>query len=71
MSPSPALARFLAEMEFPATKDDLLREAVRDGLDRDDIAALEQLRGHSYSARWQILTALRLTRPAVDTLVAA
>lgn len=49
MSPSPALRRFLAEMEFPATKDDLLREAVRDGLD----------------------SALRLTRPTADTLVAA
>ena len=71
MSPSPALRRFLTEMEFPATKDDLLREAVRDGLDRDDIAALEQLRGPSYSARWQILTALRLARPAADALVAA
>ncbi|MFJ4046292.1 DUF2795 domain-containing protein [Microbacterium sp. NPDC089987] len=71
MSPSAALRRFLTEMEFPATKDDLLREAIRDGLDRDDIAALEQLRGHSYSARWQILTSLHLARPSADALVAA
>lgn len=71
MSPSPALRRFLTEMEFPATKDDLLREAARDGLDSADIAALEQLRGYSYSARWQILTALRMARPSADTLVAA
>lgn len=71
MSPSPALRRFLAEMEFPATKDDLVREAIRDGLDRDDIAAIEQLRGYSYSARWQILTALRLPRSSADTFVAA
>lgn len=59
MSPSPALSRFLAEMEFPATKDDLLREAARDGLDRDDVLALEQLGGHTFSARWQIVRALR------------
>ncbi|WP_313479786.1 DUF2795 domain-containing protein [Microbacterium sp.] len=71
MSPSPDLRRFLTEMEFPATKDDLVREAIRDGLDRDDIAAIEQLRGYSYSARWQILTALRLGRPSADALVPA
>lgn len=71
MSPSPALRRFLAEMEFPATKDDLVREAIRDGLDRNDIAAIEQLRGYSYSARWQILTALRLPRSSADSFVAA
>lgn len=71
MSPSTPLARFLSEMEYPATKDDLLREATRDGLDRDDILALERLDGHSYSARWQVLWALRSTPPAERTLVAA
>ena len=70
MSPSPALRRFLAEMEFPATKDDLLREAARDGLDPDDMLALEQLGGQSYSARWQILAGLRLAQPSTG-LVAA
>ena len=71
MFPSPALRRFLTEMEFPATKDDLLREAVRDGLDSTDIAALEQLRDHSFSARWQVVGALRLARPSADALVPA
>lgn len=69
MSPSPALARFLAEMEFPATKDDLLREAARDGLDRDDVLALEQLGGYTFSARWQIVRALRQT-PARELITA-
>jgi len=71
MSPSPALRRFLAELAFPATKDDLLREAGRDGLDRDDILALEHLGGHSYTARWQIVTALRLAQPQAGALAAA
>jgi len=31
----PTLGRFLADMEYPATKDDLLREARRDGLSID------------------------------------
>ncbi|MEV7632319.1 DUF2795 domain-containing protein [Microbacterium sp. NPDC089318] len=70
MSPSPALARFLAEMEFPATKDDLLREAARDGLDLDDVLALEQLSGHTFNARRQITDAL-CAMPAKGALVAA
>jgi hypothetical protein len=56
-------------MEFPATKDDLLREAARDGLDRDDVLALEQLGGYTFSARWQIVRALRQT-PARELITA-
>lgn len=69
MSPSPALSRFLAEMEFPATKDDLLREAARDGLDRDDVLALEQVGAYTFSSRWQIVRALRQT-PARELITA-
>ena len=54
MPTSPALDRFLADMEYPATKDDLLREAVRDGLDPDDRARLAALPEQSYSAGWSI-----------------
>lgn len=54
MSTSPALDRFLAEMEYPATKDDLLREAARDGLSADDRALLAELPEQSYSAGWSI-----------------
>lgn len=62
MSPSAALKGFLAGMEYPATKDDLLREAARDRLHRDDILALENLSGSSYSARRQVLAALHMNR---------
>ena len=58
MSLSMSLQRFLAGMEFPATKDDLVREAVRDGLDSDDIRMLMQLDHDSYDARWQVRLAL-------------
>lgn len=51
---SPALDAFLKNMEYPATKDDLLREAVRDGLDSADRSALELLPEQSFSARWHI-----------------
>ncbi|WP_314649903.1 DUF2795 domain-containing protein [uncultured Microbacterium sp.] len=54
MSPSPALDRFLRSMEYPATRDDLLREAARDGLDPDDRALLAALPEQSYSAAWSI-----------------
>ncbi|WP_336644353.1 DUF2795 domain-containing protein [Microbacterium sp. USHLN186] len=59
MSLSASLERFLADMEYPATGDDLAREAAREGLDPRDRLLLAQLGSHSYSARWQILTALR------------
>lgn len=51
---TPEMSRFLFDMEYPATKDDLLREAVRDGLDPADIALLDELPEQSYSAAWHI-----------------
>ncbi|MBO9624981.1 MAG: DUF2795 domain-containing protein [Microbacterium sp.] len=54
MPHSPALDRFLAGMEYPALRDDLLREAVREGLPADDRALLESLPEQSYSAAWQV-----------------
>jgi len=60
MHTSPALDRFLRGMEYPATRDDLLREAARDGLGPDDRAALAQLPEQSFSAAWHIRH--RLTR---------
>ncbi|GAA2885053.1 DUF2795 domain-containing protein [Microbacterium esteraromaticum] len=69
MSLSMSLQRFLAGMEFPATKDDLVREAMRDGLDSDDIRMLMQLDHDSYDARWQVR--LSLVASADSALVAA
>lgn len=59
MSLSSSLERFLAQMEYPAAKDDLLREAARDGLGPDDVEAIRALRDGSYSARREVLVALR------------
>ena len=60
---SPSLDRFLAEMEYPATRDDLVREAGREGLDADDRAALSDLPDQNYSAAWYIRA--RLARHAL------
>lgn len=51
---SSALDRFLAGMEYPATRDDLLREAARDGLGTEDRTLLAGLPEQSYSAAWHI-----------------
>ena len=64
MPTSPALDRFLSEMEYPATKDDLLREAARDGLGPDDRALLADLPEQSYSAGWSIR--YRLARRSLE-----
>lgn len=53
-----ALERFITEMEYPATRDDLIREASRDGLDDEYIAALHALPGDSYDARCRLRDAL-------------
>ncbi|AMG82645.1 MULTISPECIES: DUF2795 domain-containing protein [Microbacterium] len=70
MALSPTLDRFLAEMEYPATRDDLLREAAREGLPNHDRAALHDLPEQSFSAAW--LIRYRLARNALaDALTPA
>lgn len=54
MSLTPTLDRFLAGMEYPATRDDLVREAAREGLGAEDRALLADLAEQSYSAAWHI-----------------
>jgi len=54
MTLSTALDAFLADMEYPATRDDLLRESARDNLDASDRAVLAALPDQSFSARWHI-----------------
>ncbi|WP_309128698.1 DUF2795 domain-containing protein [Microbacterium sp.] len=55
---SPSLERFLADMEYPAMKDDLTREAARDGLPDEDLAALHALPDGGYDARCRLRDAL-------------
>lgn len=57
MALPPSLAQFLADMEYPATKDDLLREAARSSIPYDDLMLLEQLPMQSYSARREVALA--------------
>lgn len=63
MTPSTALDRFLANMEYPATRDDLLREARREGVAPDDRDLLSTLPEQSFSAAWHIR--YHLTRAAL------
>ena len=57
-APTARLERFLAEMEYPATKDDLVREASRDGVAAADIAMLRALPDGGYDARCRVRDAL-------------
>lgn len=52
------LEHFLAAMEYPATRDDLVREASRDGLALEDVAALRALPDGTYDARCRVRDAL-------------
>ena len=63
MYPSAALQHFLSEMEYPATKDDLLREARREMLGPDEQWALQQLDPGGYSARREVICALDMIAP--------
>lgn len=64
-APASRLERFLTEMEYPATKDDLLREATRDGLDSADLAVLRALPEGGYDARRRVRDALASLREAL------
>lgn len=74
MSLSPSLEKFLTEMEYPATRDDLLREAARDGLGADDRALLQDLPEQNYDAAWHLrlkLTSRILSDALAPSLVNA
>ncbi|UWF76807.1 MULTISPECIES: DUF2795 domain-containing protein [Microbacterium] len=71
MSLSPTLDRFLRSMEYPAVKDDLLREAARDGLSAEDTALLELLPEQSFAARWHVRHVLARIARAESALVPA
>lgn len=56
------LDRFLAEMEYPAMTDDLVREASRDGLAADDLATLSALPTGRFDSSFDVRRALAATR---------
>ncbi|MGN8027491.1 hypothetical protein [Microbacterium sp. 22242] len=65
------LDRFLAAMEYPASKDDLRREAVHDGLSLADRDLLDLLPDRSYNARWHVRHALSRVGNAFERVTAA
>lgn len=54
MSSMVTISDFLAGMEYPATKDDLMREAIRTRLPWSDLQRLEALPDRSYQGGWQV-----------------
>jgi len=52
------LDRFLRDMEYPATRDDLLREAAREALAERDRDLIRSLPDRTYSAGWHVRRAL-------------
>ena len=70
------LDRFLAGMEYPATTDDLVREAKRDGLSDEDLAVLDSLPAARFDSSFDVrrtmaarssLPALAVARPSLFT----
>ncbi|SJN46639.1 hypothetical protein FM104_15125 [Microbacterium esteraromaticum] len=68
---STSLECFLRTMEYPATRDDLTREAKRDGLDAADQNMLATLADQSYSACWDVTNALGARIRHERSLIAA
>jgi hypothetical protein len=68
MAYASALDRFLADMEYPAITDDLVREASRDGLPSNDIAALSALPIGRFDSCFDVWRAMT---PAGDHALAA
>ncbi|SEB36615.1 Protein of unknown function [Paramicrobacterium humi] len=56
---SPSLSAFLRGMEYPCDRDDLLRQAAREGLPLRDSDMLSSLDDRTYSSRRDITRAFR------------
>jgi len=59
---SPEMSLFLGSMDYPAHRDDLVREARRDGLAPHDLARLAEITPRSYSGRMDVARELRWGR---------
>jgi hypothetical protein len=58
ISQGPALADLLVDIDFPATRDDLLLAARRGGAGVDVMEQLRSLPNESFSGRWAVNRAL-------------
>lgn len=54
----PALTDFLADIDFPATTDDLLLAARRCGAEESIVEGLYGLPNRSFNGRWEVRRAL-------------
>ena len=61
---STEMTEFLNSMEYPAHRDDLVREAARDGLQYSDRARLAELTPRSYHGKFDVLLELKWGRGA-------
>lgn len=59
---STEMTEFLGSMEYPAHRDDLVREATRDGLPSADKARLVEMTARSYHGKFDVLLELKWGR---------
>jgi hypothetical protein len=75
MSISIELNSLLKTMDYPASKSDLVREAVRDRINQAELARLRAMMPRSYSGRYDVLRELKWQRipqaPAVGPFAPA
>ncbi|MGG7510855.1 DUF2795 domain-containing protein [Plantibacter sp. YIM 135249] len=53
-----ALVSSLRTIDFPASRDDLVRVAMEDGLDQESIDALRSLPEHAYEGTFHVIRAI-------------
>jgi hypothetical protein len=56
------MTQFLNSMEYPAHRDDLVREAARDGLRSADRARIAEITARSYHGKFDVLLELKWGR---------
>jgi hypothetical protein len=62
MSISTELNTLLKSIDYPAHKSDLVREAIRDGINQTELARLQGMMPRSYSGRYDVLRELKWQR---------
>ena len=62
---STEMTEFLNSMEYPAHRDDLVREATRNGLRSADKARLAEITARSYHGKFDVLLELKWGRGAL------
>jgi Protein of unknown function (DUF2795) len=69
MSISTELNMLLKSIDYPAHKSDLVREAIRDGINQSELARLQGMMPRSYSGRYDVLRELKWQRSPQSPMV--